>query len=44
MTVLNKAHSKVSETEHENTGIEAAHKTEQKAEKAFYGLETVQGV
>lgn len=32
MTVLNKAHSKVSETEHENTGIEAAHKTEQKAE------------
>ncbi|MDO5396330.1 MAG: NlpC/P60 family protein [bacterium] len=32
MTVLNKAHSKVGEHENENTGVEAAHKTEQKAE------------
>lgn len=31
-TALNKLHSKVAEVENENTGVEAAHQTEQKAE------------
>ena len=31
-TVLNKLHSKVAEVENENTGVETAHQTEQKAE------------
>ena len=40
-TVLNKLHSKVAEVENENTGVEAAHQTEQKAESlARYSVRT----
>ena len=40
-TVLNKLHSKVAEGENENTGVEAAHQTEQKAESlARYSVRT----
>lgn len=39
--VKNKLHSKISETEHENSAVEAAHKTEQKAETlAQYSVRT----
>lgn len=40
-TALNKLHSKVAEVENENTGVEAAHQTEQKAESlARYSVRT----
>ena len=40
-TALNKLHSKVAEVESENTGVEAAHQTEQKAESlARYSVRT----
>ena len=40
-TALNKLHSKVAEVENENTGVEAAHQTEQKAESlAQYSVRT----
>ena len=40
-TALNKLHSKVAEVENENTGVEAVHQTEQKAESlARYSVRT----
>ena len=40
-TALNKLHSKVAEVENENTGVKAAHQTEQKAESlARYSVRT----
>ena len=41
LNAKNKLHSKISEVEHENSAVEAAHKTEQKAETlARYSVRT----